>query len=69
TPPPANRPRQEDRQLADKYYDQARALFLQNQFQAARRECSKALRLNPQHGSALELKRKIDAAIRILKPR
>ena len=68
-PPPTNRPRQDDRQLAEKHYDRARALLRQRQFQAARRECDKALRLNPQHGNALELKRQIDAAIKILNSR
>jgi serine/threonine protein kinase len=68
-PPPANRPRQEDRQLADKHYERARELLGQSQYQAARRECDKALRLNPEHGKARELKRQIDAMIRIFKPR
>jgi len=67
-PPPANRPRQEDRRLADKHYERARELFRQRQHQAARRECDEALRLNPQHRNARELKRQIDAMIRILKP-
>jgi hypothetical protein len=67
-PPPTNRPRQDDRQLADKHYDRARELYLQSQFKAALRECNRALGLNPRHGDALELKRKINAAIRILKP-
>jgi serine/threonine-protein kinase len=67
-PPPTNRPRQDDRQLAEKHYDRARELYLQSQFKAALRECNRALGLNPRHGDALELKRKINAAIRILKP-
>jgi len=68
SPASTNRSRQDDRQLADKHYDRARELYLQNQFKAALRECNRALGLNPRHGDARELKRKIDAAIRILKP-
>lgn len=68
-PTPSPRPRQEDRRLADRHFEKARELVRQRQYQAALAECREALRLYPQHKSALELQRQIDNLIKILNPR
>jgi tetratricopeptide (TPR) repeat protein len=68
-PTTINRSRQDDRQLADKHFEQARALYLRGDYRAALRKCDETLKLDPRHGKALELKRKINDAIRILSPR
>jgi serine/threonine protein kinase len=68
-PAPTNRSRQDDRQLADKHYEQARALYLRGDYRAALRKCDETLKLDPRHVGALELKRRINDAIRILSPR
>ncbi len=65
---PVNRSRQDDRRLADKHFEQSKALYLRGDYRAALRKCDEALRLDPQHGRAQELKRKINDAINILKP-
>jgi serine/threonine protein kinase len=68
-PSPPSRPRQDDRRSAHKHFEQARALFLRGDYRAALRKCDEALRLDPRHKQAVELKRKINDAIRILSPR
>jgi tetratricopeptide (TPR) repeat protein len=68
-PPPANRPRQDDRRLADAHFAKAQALYQQRQYQAALSECREALKLNPRHGKALELRRKLNKLIGILNSR
>jgi serine/threonine-protein kinase len=68
-PSQSNRARQDNRQLADKRVERARALYKQGRYQAALSECNEALKLYPQHRNALELKREINDAIKILNPR
>jgi serine/threonine protein kinase len=72
TPPEKNsglRDRQDDRRLADKNFDEAMALYRQGDYRAALRKLNAALSLDPQHRKARALKREINAAVKILKPR
>jgi tetratricopeptide (TPR) repeat protein len=69
SPPQANRPRQDDRRLADGHFAKAQALYQQRQYQAALGELREALKLNPNHGKARELQRKINKLIGILNSR
>jgi serine/threonine protein kinase len=68
-PAPTNRPRQDDRRLADKHFKKALALVRQRRYRDALKECNDALKLNPQHGNARELRDKISRMIEILNPR
>jgi serine/threonine protein kinase len=68
-PPPANRPRQDDRRLADGHFEKAQALYQQRQYKAALSELREALKLNPRHGKARELQREINKLIGILNSR
>jgi len=68
-PPPANRPRQDDRQLADAHFEKAQALYQQRQYKAALSELREALKLNRRHGKARELQREINRLIGILNSR
>jgi serine/threonine protein kinase len=68
-PAPTNRSQSDNRQLANKRYDRALALVRQRRYRDALRECNEALKLNPQHGDARELRNKISKMIEILNPR
>ncbi|MGH9768543.1 MAG: serine/threonine protein kinase [Blastocatellia bacterium] len=68
-PAPPNRAQTDNRRLADEHYERARTLNQQRRYQDALGECNEALRLDPRHGKARELKRQINAMSRILKPR
>jgi serine/threonine protein kinase len=68
-PSPAPRSKQEDRQLANKHFEEARKLYIQGDYRAARRKCDVALGLDPQNGRAQKLKREINDAIRIFNSR
>jgi serine/threonine-protein kinase len=68
-PAPAPRSRQEDRQLADKHVEDARAAFRRLDYRDALRKCDAALGLDPQNKKARKLKREINDAIRILNSR
>jgi Flp pilus assembly protein TadD len=68
-PPPANRPRQDDRRLADGHFEKAQALYQQGQYKAALSELREAIKLNPRHGKALGLQREINKLIGILNSR
>src|SRR5262245_32190929 len=59
----------DNRQLADQRYEEAHLLYIQGKYQAAIGKCNEALKLNPRHGKALELRRKINKANNILNPR
>jgi len=69
SPTPTNRSQTDNRRLANERYDRAQALVRQRRYREALRECNEALKLNPQHGDARELKRQIKDAIKILNPR
>jgi len=69
SPAPTTRSRQDDRQLADRHFEKAQALYQQRQYQAALGECRKTLSIYPQHRNARDLQRKINKLIRILNPR
>src|SRR5262249_16031362 len=58
---------QEAKRLAESHFKQAQIFYTQNQFPEALRESNRALRLNPRHAEARELRRKIKALRRILK--
>jgi serine/threonine-protein kinase len=68
-PAPTNRSQSDNRQLANKRYDRALALVRQRRYRDALRECNEALKLNPQHGDARELRNKISKMIEILNSR
>jgi hypothetical protein len=68
-PAPINRSQSDNRQLANKRYDRALALVRQRRYRDALRECNEALKLNPQHGDARELRNKISKMIEILNSR
>ncbi len=61
-----SRVRQEDLRQADRHFERAQALRLKGQHRAALVECKEALRLDPNHAKARELRRQIEATIRIL---
>jgi hypothetical protein len=61
--------RQEDQRLAERHFEQARALYQGGQYSAAVDECDAALRLNPQHKGAKDLRRKVNKIIKILNGR
>lgn len=69
SPAPTNRQRQDDRRLADDHFEKAQALYQQFQYKAALGELREALKLNPRHGKARELQRKINKLIGILNSR
>jgi len=66
---PSNRARPDNQGLADRRFERAQALYRQKKYRAALRECDEALKLNPRHGGARELKRQINELTRILNPR
>jgi serine/threonine-protein kinase len=67
-PAPTPRSPQEDRQLADRHFDKAQALFNRRQYQAALVETRLALRLYPRHVKARDLQSQINKLIKILEP-
>ncbi len=67
--PPPDRARHDDRRSADRRFEKARDLFRRGRYRAALRECDKALKLDPRHENARELKRQIEAMINILNSR
>ncbi len=68
-PPPANRPRQDDRRLADEHFAKAQTLYQQRQYQAALGELREALKLDRRHGKARKLQSEIKKLMGILNSR
>jgi serine/threonine protein kinase len=69
SPTPTPRSRQEERRLADKYFEEAQALYRQLDYRGALRKVDAALNLDPRHGKARKLRRQVNDAIRIFNPR
>ena len=65
-PSPAKPSREQVQQQVSKHISQARALYNQRQYQAALRECNKALSLDPKNQEALRLRDQINGTIRVL---
>ncbi len=57
------------RRMADRHFSQARELYRKGEYKAALGECDEALKLDPQHRGALNLRQKIRKVIKILDER
>lgn len=55
-----------NRRMANMHYRQAYDLYIKGNYKAALSECDEALRLDPRHLRALNLKRKVQRAVKIL---
>jgi serine/threonine-protein kinase len=55
-----------NRRMANMHYKQAYDLYIKGNYKAALSECDEALKLEPRHLRALNLKRKIQRAVKIL---
>lgn len=55
-----------NRRMANAHYRQAYDLYIKGNYKAALSECDEALKLDPRHLRALNLKRKIQRAVKIL---
>jgi hypothetical protein len=66
SPVTGNRASQVQKGGASRYIAECRSLFERGQYDAALRECKRALRLEPANQEAIELKSKIENTIRIL---
>ncbi len=64
--PSSQAPSAAARRMADQHFSQAQELYSKGDYRAALNKCNEALRLDPQHRGALNLRRKVREVIKIL---